>query len=365
MGCRTAGQEELSGSTRRLPELSKEELRRIFDQEVVPEFLVPGRVDSPILTIVGGQQGSGKSTIINRLMAEYPSKPQTIILDNMLSHIDGYDTAARANSLDAQQAANGTLRLWGRWFLDRALDEGNNILFEVASGDFKTIEDIKTSAHAAGYRTALTVVARPDVESWFNVVDRYDRMLNSADGQTPRLVLRESHDTAYHNWPGTIARQEMSDERFGEISIVDGEGKPQYSWAPGGGQRPNGAEALILARAEPISPERIDRLSRGWDQVLSSAALAKTVPDSWSDFEADELAALNYAQEIRALVDGSDNQAIEDWSQRVIEACNDAVGQTLLPEFGERMNRLKDQVAKIRDEALRNDIEPDDDLSPT
>lgn len=335
-------------AARRPLELDDETTERIFKKRVLPAYLRAGLepLADPKLVVVGGQMGSGKSTAIARLDQDrdVARSRVTIVPDELLAFIPGYEAAARADSVKAQREVGATPQWWLLWLYEHALEARADIIFEVAGGDMQTLRRIGQKARDAGYQTELRVVATHELESWYGVVSRFHRAL--VDGEEiPRYVERESHEIAYDRWPGSLAALDSKEVLFDRIE-VHSRSVVQTVWTVG--EPPRTCEDLLLVRAASLNRDRLKAIARGWEVLVQSQELGNSLPEMFlSDQRAVEEALADPAVTTHFRPGGGHGEEfVERWVGQVHRAANNALGEALSDWFADRIKSFKAAVVE-------------------
>lgn len=330
-------------------ELDDDANLREFEASVLPDFIDADAAPlaDPRLIVVGGQMGSGKSTAIERIRNDQDDRRPlvTIMPDELLNYVPGYDRAAREDSIKAQRDVGSTPQWWLLWLYERALAARADIVFEVAAGDLETLRRIGQKARDIGYRTELKVLAAHEIESWHGVVGRYHRELCA--GKVPRFVERENHEASYHTWPGTLAALDSREILFDRIELLDVEGGHLKAWVSGEPSRM--VEEFILARAASLRPDKLASIVKSWETLVKSPELETALPEML--FLADQRAAEEAKGDpARTTVfrpgGGHDPEIVGKWVESVHSAANDALGEMLTDWFAARMKVFKASVVE-------------------
>ncbi|MEY9785411.1 zeta toxin family protein [Sinorhizobium fredii] len=253
---------------------------QIYQEKIIPRLGVGGPpLERPTFVIVGGQQGSGKTTTLRQVAARFGDQPtQRIIVDDLMGYVPGYHEAARKNSHEAQRQVGSTPGQWGWQLMDRAIERRANVVLELAFP--VAIADLAMIAKSNGYKTELHVIATDRRESWTAVLDRFDRALKAGDVEA-RIVGRSEHENAYSRWPSAVLETENRRD-IDRIEITRRDGtviysnqliakNGRYEW-----EGPSRAfETLILERNRAVSMDDAKRINAVWDRLVSSPELVR------------------------------------------------------------------------------------------
>lgn len=319
----------MSASSRGSLELDLRFSQKLYERSVVPRFGANGPPsENPKLVIVGGQQGSGKTTTLSAISDGQLRRETTqrVTVDNLMPLVPGYSQAAAKDSIAAQIEVGATPGTWGWQLMERAFEHRFNAVIELASSS--AINTIALSAKEHGYRVELVAMAVQRDVSWTSVVSRYERDL-STDNADARFIARNDHDSTYHKWPSglfaveaaqivdSIAVYGRDGALFYDNRLVQGrDGSSNYERAPGA------METMIVQRHRPLDAEQRTALPAAWDTITKSPALAQMLPLLMLDFGTDRSAVTEHAQSDTAKVNLFDarqaisKEAASAWSQR-------------------------------------------------
>lgn len=286
-------------------ELDQRTSQRIYQNQVVPRFASEGPPSpNPKFVIVGGQQGSGKTTVLTKLDDEQlrGETTQRLTVDNLMPLVPGYLDAAEKDSLTAQEAVGHTAGEWGWRLMERAMENRHNIVLELANP--QQLNSIAEIAKQSGYQTELIALAVSKEQSWNAVVTRYERDLNVGN-RDARFIDRPSHEKAYNAWPGHLYEAEKiraldkisvvgrDGTVFHENQVVPGRaGQLESEWAG----REQAMETMIVQRSRPWTEQDRQNITRTWDNNVKSAALAHALPDQMQSFGTDRAIASTMAK---------------------------------------------------------------------
>lgn len=172
-------------------------------KKIINDLLAEGRfspVSEPKLYLLGGQPGSGKSTISNRLMNEYPN---TVFI-NPDTYREFHPQYAKIKAELKSEAVQETGKFSGdvtervRQMLS---DQKYNLIIE---GTFRTLETpqrITEELNAKGYTAELHAIAVPRDISYVGTLHRY---FTGKEIGTGRAVDKKHHDLAADNLPANL-----------------------------------------------------------------------------------------------------------------------------------------------------------------
>lgn len=153
-------------------------------------------VDAPRAVLLGGQSGSGKTTIHN---IEQAADPNVIIIngDGFRTKHPLYEKICQAEGDDFVKYTQDFANELCNELIARLSDEGYNLVIE---GTLRTTEVPLASYNllkGKGYTVELAIMATPKETSWQGTIERYNQMLLA--GYYARATTKESHDTIVNN----------------------------------------------------------------------------------------------------------------------------------------------------------------------
>lgn len=179
--------------------MTEQEFTDIVDQIYTLRTAPAKPSEHPRGIVLGGQPGSGKSTLVEKLKEDLPGALY-INLDEYRSWHPDYRNfqeklGKESIKATAQFAAKVTETL-----IDRALADRYSVIIE---GTFRTHETpIKTLTKLKehGYTTGVFIKSCPAEESWRRCNERYENGLKKGDGKE-RYTYKEHHDLVVKNLP--------------------------------------------------------------------------------------------------------------------------------------------------------------------
>jgi UDP-N-acetylglucosamine kinase len=234
--------------------LSPEESRRRFHERIVPQHFEHGvPQDRPVLVIVAGQPGAGKTAAENRVRADLDAAV-TIDADQMRDHHPAYVPLALRNDRLAAPATHPDAARWVEMAMDYCIKNRFNVVFSTTmrAAAQETIDRFKD----AGYRVEVAVVAVHEATSRLGVLSRYqDGRDDVGFGRyVPANVQREAYT-------GLLAELDRIDAgRLADaVHVFQRDGRALYHNEldeQGDWVRPAGTRAAVEAgRDRPWSPD--------------------------------------------------------------------------------------------------------------
>lgn len=188
-------------------QLSQPDLEAIWRQDILHDvFQKDTAASHPILLLVGGQPGSGKTGAIKQVEALHSGISFTpIIGDELRAYHPDYLELVVAPDPEVMPAATAEASgWWVRRCLDHAAANGISVAVE---GTFRNPDvPLRTARRfaQAGFTTHVVALAVPAALSWLGCVSRYLNATAAASSST-RWTPREIHDQAYRALSGTLA----------------------------------------------------------------------------------------------------------------------------------------------------------------
>ena len=239
-----------------------------------------GGVVKPTITFVVGQQGSGKTTILRRLVESLGKDcTQKLCGDSIISSLPeifmDYEDHSGVKFL--QEFKKKNLRDYYILLLDHALRLRANIVWELAK-PFDT-RAVALLARSVGYKVSCLVLATPLLESWVSTLRRETLHVY----EPTRMPIRISFDKIINNfcrWPSHIAWSE-NHHVFDEIKVVDRDGNVFFEnylvdddtklrWA----KAPFAFESLVMERLHACDRDRVNCLIADWEFLRSEPGVA-------------------------------------------------------------------------------------------
>lgn len=201
----------------------------IFENKIVPNFIVNGvQPSDPCHVIVLGQQGSGKTRAIESIRKRFEGEMTCLFsVDNLYSHVPGYEAAALKNVEHAQAYAHGIASLLAEMLEERAISQRANFIEETAE-----TARIPVSSQKMRYRhyppTELQViVTKPDI-SYLSVLSRYAEAAKSGELGGASIVSKQTHDDVCRSIPEALSATKKN-RHIGSVTLTDRDSTVLYS----------------------------------------------------------------------------------------------------------------------------------------
>lgn len=190
--------------------LSDAENERIFRTEILPDYLQAetSRSDRPVLVILGGQPGAGKTALLTSSQTELEGQGPTIRIvgDDLRSYHPAFSSLQAA---DPERASRHTQLDAGRWtekLLAVATERGVNVVFETTMRTPDNVARVVEKGREAGYRVEARIVAVNPRVSWQGCLYRFEEMHHA--GEAARIPPRTVHDAAVAGLAASLDRIE-------------------------------------------------------------------------------------------------------------------------------------------------------------
>jgi UDP-N-acetylglucosamine kinase len=174
------------------------------------------------LIMIGGQPGSGKSSLINAIKNKFDGDVVVLNSDDVKAFHPEYENMLRDNPDKAdeqvQDYSNHVIKLLKK----HLVANGYNVLVEgtLRNSDtpLKAAQEFKDS----GYKVEVHILSVNEHESWIRCINRYEMDVDK--NGYGRSVTKDYHDNAYKNIPTTL-KDVINSNHFDNIIIYDREGK--------------------------------------------------------------------------------------------------------------------------------------------
>lgn len=182
--------------------LTKEEIERIFVDQIIPQIIRDIKPEEIMEGyILGGQPGSGKSTLVREMLK---TNRHTVFIngDDLRPYHPLYYYFLKENDKEAADLTQSVCNFWVEALIKKCIEMKLNMIIE---GTMRTKDvPIKTAKilKDAGYLTDLVVVSAPYELSLLSLEYRYSEVKKM--GGFARFTKKSSHDEAYKNINETL-----------------------------------------------------------------------------------------------------------------------------------------------------------------
>jgi len=253
--------------------LSEAQNEQIFRTEILPDYLPAdiGKAVQPILIMLGGQPGSGKTAL---LTAGHTELEQTgpsirIVGDDLRSYHPGFVAHQTADPLTASRFTQADAGIWSEKLLTAATEQGVHVVFETTMRTPDNVEKVMTAGRSAGYHIEACVLAVSPRVSWQGCHYRFEELHHA--GAAARIPPRAVHDAAVTGLAQSLDRIEHR-KLADRVLIQRPDGEAVYDNALSNGQwlRAAGARQVLEAtRSRALSREEIDGFALIWARVVT------------------------------------------------------------------------------------------------
>ncbi|MGH8079796.1 MAG: zeta toxin family protein, partial [Lysobacter sp.] len=193
---------------RRKYELGQVESEQRFRESILPTLLErtpelhPS--DKPIMVVVGGQPGAGKSTSIRSIAVELASHGGVIQanVDALREFHPKYLRLVVENDKVASNYTHADAKRWAGMVENYAQSHRYNVMVESLLASPDGMKEWFDDYRQQGYATEVRIVAVNERTSRQSVVERYEEQ--KADKGFGRTVPHDVHDMAYANVLKTV-----------------------------------------------------------------------------------------------------------------------------------------------------------------
>ena len=180
-------------------------LRRIFEWKIRPT-LDNGETDAelrPVLILVGGQPGAGKTRSVLRARHDHP-KAARVVGDDFRRHHPEYNSAMDTDPLRMPEVTAQAAGAWVEMSLEYLRESQRSVILETTLRQPQVVADTISTFRDAGYEVELRALAVPAALSRLGTLTRYTQQV--AEQGAGRWTFREYHDNAFANMLDTVER---------------------------------------------------------------------------------------------------------------------------------------------------------------
>ena len=184
-------------------------------------------VESPTAFLLGGQPGSGKTSL--RLAISEETQGNVIVIDNdtFKQQHPNFDELVKLYEKDVVKHVTPYSNRMTEVLINRLSDQGYNLVIE---GTGRTIDvpiQTATMLQSKGYETKMYVMAVPKIESYLGTIERYETMY-ADDPMTARATPKQAHDIVVKNLPTNLEVLHKTG-LFSDIRLYNRKGVKLYS----------------------------------------------------------------------------------------------------------------------------------------
>ncbi|MDR1935716.1 MAG: zeta toxin family protein [Candidatus Accumulibacter sp.] len=216
----------------------------------------------PVLVLVGGQPGAGKTAAGHMARAELARRGGYVHVDadRMRRKID---TGGTRPSSEETQADAGRLSTELRRI---AVLEKRNIIEEGTLRNAEVAGAFLDAMKKEGYKAELLAVATPREESLVGIYQRYEKQ-HAQGTENPRFVTERYHDEAMQGFEKTLAQNESKLDR---VRVIDRNGQVLYDSADTGKRHASALQAL--QEGQKLTDRKLYDIDQSWSFIKEAAA---------------------------------------------------------------------------------------------
>lgn len=255
-------------------------LRTVFEETIVPSvFADHAVVESPTLTLVVGQPGSGPGRAARRLLAEHPGSA-VLVPEGLRAFHPHYIELSRSRSDEATQILAEATAAWLRDGLAFARTNRRSLLLEGSFESARVAAATVELFRREGFRTHVVALGVPRAVSLLSEASRY--LLSVLAGRAARFTDRASHDASFEATNVFVGEVE-GEPSVNRLTVVGRQGgwvfdSPQAEGSAGASQ------ALVREQVTPLAaPEGMRWLSElraSTEYALAAQRLPAQVADT-------------------------------------------------------------------------------------
>lgn len=262
--------------------LSNEEVSKISNNYFLEKSGHSTYQDEPTIFLIGGQSGAGKSNAAKLAKQELAAGGYIHVdADRMREFIPNSGSFPSA----ATQADAGRLVMQLR---QTAVQNHRNIVEEGTFRDAESVSRFIGYMKESGYRVELVALATSPEESLLGIYERYEQQHQSAH-KNPLFVEKTYHDNTVEGFHQTLATQAAN---FDRVRVLNRAGEVLHDTTQAENLHAKPIDALVSG--QQVSPDKLDGLIRGWQQVTQRAAGRGAA----GAYQAQVAEQLNYAQNL-------------------------------------------------------------------
>ncbi|WP_327393828.1 zeta toxin family protein (plasmid) [Streptomyces sp. NBC_01186] len=236
--------------------LTDRESLALLRQVILPAAMSGAvRQERPVVVVVGGQPGAGKTQIADLLEAVLRRRGGAVRVGRDLykaAH-PGYLAALAADVRTAGAAVREETSRWQTAVEDLVRERGFDAVVESALADIGEFRASAATYREAGARLEVVAVATPEALSQLGILDRF---LSEPVRGGGRYVSWDNHDTCAQRMPAVLAAIE-AEQLADRVTVLRRDGTVLYAnelvdgaWSR---ERPAAARAVTRNRARPWS----------------------------------------------------------------------------------------------------------------
>lgn len=249
--------------------LSLKDHEAIYRQIEHATFFNTSPVERPRGIVLGGQPGTGKSTLLERSKEEFEDGNVVVINgDEYRYYHPGVAQIVKEDPMRLAELTDPDVRDWTKRAFDTGIQGRYNLVFEGTMREQTPLAKTLSTMLGAGYEITARVVAAHSGVSMTGIMLRYEEQL-AATG-IGRWANLAAHDAAYHGMPVTI--QSIEQQRLAHhIEVLDRSGHMLYqnhlrdgAWQ----STPNVRQVIEAERSRVLSAPEVSNLDAAWSRIF-------------------------------------------------------------------------------------------------
>lgn len=237
-------------------DLDNGERLEILRRDILPlYFPTTSASETPILILLGGQPGAGRSRSTGPLLVEHAGDLTILNSDDLRAFHPHFAELAADGSPDAMQSLAQATAAWVQGCIRHARENRRSLLLE---GTFQNPSNVAGTAErftAAGFQTRLVVVASGRAESLLSVVSTY---LREVQANVPaRYTSREAHDRGFEGTRALVAAFEEP-ASLDRLTVLGRDGRSVFDARRTDDGEPFRGAGAALAAAQSAPMGRFD-----------------------------------------------------------------------------------------------------------
>lgn len=234
--------------------LSSAENERIFRERIVPQMFDATSQRKPLLMILGGQTGAGKTAtaaMLERVLRQR-GNPIHVNMDFYNSHHPQFTKLRATDPANADAYLRPDGDRWWRRAQEYSASKRADVILESAMLARIEFEDILQLFRAAGYRTEVALMAVPAPMSRLGILDRFSREVREQGfGRMVSTADRGAADS-------------IAVFRRGNVSVYSARKPTSGDW----NELPESRNAVATERARPWTDQESLLFSRKYNELV-------------------------------------------------------------------------------------------------
>lgn len=184
-------------------------------------------VESPIAFLLGGQPGSGKTSLRSVIFEETQGNVIVIDNDTFKQQHPNFDELVKLYKKDVVKYVTSYSNRMTEELIRHLSDKGYNLVIEGTGRTTDVPIQTATMLKSKGYKTKMYVMAVPKIKSYLSTIERYETMYID-DPLTARATPKQAHDIVTKNLPINLEILYTAGI-FSDIRLYNREGVKLYS----------------------------------------------------------------------------------------------------------------------------------------